>query len=376
MALIGVGSVYAAVSFPIVLLALYVVQWFYLRTSRQLRLLDIEAKAPLYSLFEESLSGLATIRAFGWQESLENKNRALLDRSQRPFYLLFTVQRWLTLVLDLIVAAVAVMLVVLVQQLRGTVSAGGVGLALLGVIQFSQSIKLLVTYWTMLETQIGSVARVRSFTETTAPEDQPGEKYLPPPGWPASGAIEIKNLTASYRYVSSCPPGHRTPVRMYEKADMVSDSGDKLVLKDLSLSIAAGDKIGICGRTGSGKTSLVMTLFRLVDLQGGFILIDGVDIATVPRQEVRRRLCSVPQQPFLLKGSVRLNADPMGTASDQAILHALECAQLSRLVSDKGGLGADIDDLNLSSGQRQLLGLARALLRPSSILVLDEATSR
>lgn len=376
MALIGVGSVYAAVSFPIVLLALYVVQWFYLRTSRQLRLLDIEAKAPLYSLFEESLSGLATIRAFGWQESLENKNRALLDRSQRPFYLLFAVQRWLTLVLDLIVAAVAVMLVVLVQQLRGTVSAGGVGLALLGVIQFSQSIKLLVTYWTMLETQIGSVARVRSFTETTAPEDQPGEKYLPPPGWPASGAIEIKNLTASYRYVSSCPPGHRTPVRMYEKADMVSDSGDKLVLKDLSLSIAAGDKIGICGRTGSGKTSLVMTLFRLVDLQGGFILIDGVDIATVPRQEVRRRLCSVPQQPFLLKGSVRLNADPMGTASDQAILHALECAQLSRLVSDKGGLSADIDDLNLSSGQRQLLGLARALLRPSSILVLDEATSR
>lgn len=376
MALIGVGSVYAAVSFPIVLLALYVVQWFYLRTSRQLRLLDIEAKAPLYSLFEESLSGLATIRAFGWQESLENKNRALLDRSQRPFYLLFAVQRWLTLVLDLIVAAVAVMLVVLVVQLRGTVSAGGVGLALLGVIQFSQSIKLLVTYWTMLETHIGSVARVRSFTETTAPEDQPGEKYLPPPGWPASGAIEIKNLTASYGYVSSCPPGHRTPVRMYEKADMVSDSGNKLVLKDLSLSIAAGDKIGICGRTGSGKTSLVMTLFRLVDLQGGSILIDGVDIATVPRQEVRRRLCSVPQQPFLLKGSVRLNADPMGTASDEAILHALECAQLSRLVSDKGGLGADIDDLNLSSGQRQLLGLARALLRPSSILVLDEATSR
>lgn len=376
MALIGFGSVYAAVSFPIVLLALYVVQWFYLRTSRQLRLLDIEAKAPLYSLFEESLSGLATIRAFGWQESLEKKNRALLDRSQRPFYLLFAVQRWLTLVLDLIVAAVAVMLVVLVVQLRGTVSAGAVGLALLGVIQFSQSIKLLVTYWTMLETHIGSVARVRSFTETTAPEDQPGEKYLPPPGWPASGAIEIKNLTASYGYVSSCPPGHRTPVRMYEKADMVSDSGDNLVLKDLYLSIAAGDKIGICGRTGSGKTSLVMTLFRLVDLQGGSILIDGVDIATVPRQEVRRRLCSVPQQPFLLKGSVRLNADPMGTASDEAILHALECAQLSRLVSDKGGLGADIDDLNLSSGQRQLLGLARALLRPSSILVLDEATSR
>jgi ATP-binding cassette, subfamily C (CFTR/MRP), member 1 len=351
MALIGVGSIYAAISFPIVLLALYVVQWCYLRTSRQLRLLDIEAKAPLYSLFEESLSGLATIRAFGWQETLKDKNRALLDRSQRPFYLLFAVQRWLTLVLDLIVAAVAVLLVVLVVTLRGTVSAGGVGLALLGVIQFSQNIKLLVTYWTMLETHIGSVARIRSFTETTVSEDQPGEKYLPPPEWPAAGAIEIKNLKASY-------------------------GGSNLVLKDLSLSIAAGDKIGICGRTGSGKTSLLMTLFRLVDLQSGSIFVDGIDIATVPRQEVRRRISGVPQQPFLLKGSVRLNADPMGAASDEAILHALDCAQLSRLVNDKGGLDADIDDLNLSSGQRQLLGLARALLRPSSILILDEATSR
>ncbi|KAK5651320.1 hypothetical protein OQA88_12616 [Cercophora sp. LCS_1] len=350
MALIGVGSIYAAISFPIVLLALYVVQWCYLRTSRQLRLLDIEAKAPLYSLFEESLSGLATVRAFGWQDTLKDKNRALLGRSQRPFYLLFAVQRWLTLVLDLIVAAVAVLLAVLVVTLRGTVSAGGVGLALLGVIQFSQNIKLLVTYWTMLETHIGSVARVRSFTETTVSEEQPGEKNLPPPDWPAAGAIEIKKLTASH-------------------------GRSNLVLKDLSLSIAAGDKIGICGRTGSGKTSLLMTLFRLVDLQSGSIFIDGIDIATVPRQEVRRRISGVPQQPFLLKGPVRLNADPMGVASDEAILHALDCVQLSRLINDNGGLDADIDDLNLSSGQRQLLGLARALLRPSSILILDEATS-
>lgn len=351
MALIGVGSIYAAISFPVVLLALYTVQWFYLRTSRQLRLLDIEAKAPLYSLFEESLRGLATVRAFGWQETLEHKNRALLDRSQRPFYLLFAVQRWLTLVLDLIVAAVAVLLVILVVQLRGTVNAGGVGLALLGVIQFSQNIKLLVTYWTMLETHIGSVARIRSFTETTVSEDQPDETYQPPPEWPATGAIEIKKLTASY-------------------------GASNLVLKDVSLSIAAGDKIGICGRTGSGKTSLLMALFGLVDLQGGSILVDGVDLATVPRHQVRSRISGVPQQPFLLKGSVRLNADPMGAAaSDEAILHALECAQLSRLVHDQGGLDADIDTLNLSSGQRQLLGLARALLRPSSILILDEATS-
>lgn len=199
MVLIGVGSIYAAISFPIVLLALYLIQKFYLRTSRQLRLMDLETKAPLYSLFEESLSGLATIRAFGWQDALEDRNHTLLDRSQRPFYLLFAVQRWLTLVLDLLVAAVAVLLVVLVVELRGTVGAGGVGLALLNVIQFSQNIKLLVTFWTTLETHIGSVARIKSFTETAVPEDLPGEKDTPPPGWPSTGAIEFENLSAAYR---------------------------------------------------------------------------------------------------------------------------------------------------------------------------------
>jgi ABC-type multidrug transport system fused ATPase/permease subunit len=198
MALIGYGSVYAAISFPIVLVSLYLIQMVYLRTSRQLRLMDLETKAPLYSLFEESLSGLATIRAFGWQDALYERNHKLLDRSQRPFYLLFAVQRWLTLVLDLVVAAIAVLLMVLVVQLRGTIAAGGVGLALLNVIQFSQNIKLLVTFWTTLETHIGSVARIKSFTEGAVPEDEPEEKNAPPPGWPATGAMEFENLCAAY----------------------------------------------------------------------------------------------------------------------------------------------------------------------------------
>ncbi|KAK3371045.1 P-loop containing nucleoside triphosphate hydrolase protein [Lasiosphaeria ovina] len=350
MALIGVGSVYAAVSFPVVLGALYGIQKVYLRTSRQLRLMDLETKAPLYSLFEETLGGLATVRAFGWQGALASKNDALLDRSQRPFYLLFAVQRWLTLVLDLLVAAVAVLLIVLVVQLRGTVAAGGVGLALLNVIQFSQNIKLLVTFWTMLETHIGSVARVKTFTETAVAEDLPGETDMPPPDWPAAGAIELEDLSAAY-------------------------NGDDLVLKHVSLSIKAGEKIGVCGRTGSGKTSLVASLFRLLELQGGRIRVDGVDLATLPRQEVRRRIVAVPQHPFLLKGSVRLNADPAGAAADDAIVAALRSVQLLDTVERAGGLGVDIEDVNLSSGQRQLFCLARAMLRSSTILVLDEATS-
>jgi ABC-type multidrug transport system fused ATPase/permease subunit len=147
----------------------------------------------------ECLSGLATIRAFGWQHALEEKHRALLDQSQKPFYLLFAIQRWLTLVLDLIVAAIAVILITLVVKLRGIMDPGFVGVALLNVILFSQSIKMLLTFWTNLETHIGSISRIKSFTGDTEEENLLNERTLPPPDWPASGAIEFKNVSAEYK---------------------------------------------------------------------------------------------------------------------------------------------------------------------------------
>lgn len=199
--LIGVASPYTAISFPIVLIALYYIQKYYLRTSRQLRFMDLEAKAPLYSQFTECLSGLVTIRAFGWQKAMEDKSRELLERSQRPFYLLFAVQRWLTLVLDLVVAGIATVLIILVVEMRGSISAGYVGVALFNIIQFSQSIKLLITFWTNLETHIGSIARVKIFDETVKPEDLETENRPVPAAWPSQGAIEFKGVSASYRFV-------------------------------------------------------------------------------------------------------------------------------------------------------------------------------
>jgi ATP-binding cassette subfamily C (CFTR/MRP) protein 1 len=225
MALIAVAAPFAAISFPIVGLSVYTIQRFYLRTSRQLRFLDLEAKSPLYTQFNEMLEGLATIRAFGWQSFLEEKAQGLLDRSQRPFYLLFSVQRWLTLVLDLIVAAVAAILIVLVVVLKGKLSPGYVGVALLNVILFSQSIKLLITFWTQLETHIGSVARIKTFTTDAISEDKEGEDQVPPPSWPSEGTVEFKNMTACYR-------------------------PHEPVISGFSLKVKPGEKVAVVGRTG------------------------------------------------------------------------------------------------------------------------------
>ncbi|EEA22217.1 hypothetical protein TMatcc_008346 [Talaromyces marneffei ATCC 18224] len=348
--LIGVASPYTAISFPIVLIALYFIQKYYLRTSRQLRFMDLEAKAPLYSQFTECLSGLVTIRAFGWQKAMENKSRELLERSQRPFYLLFAVQRWLTLVLDLVVAGIATILIILVVELRGSISAGYVGVALFNIIQFSQSIKLLITFWTNLETHIGSIARVKIFNEAVKSEDLEPENRPVPPAWPSQGAIEFNGVSAGYR-------------------------PEEPILKKIDLSIRSGEKIGICGRTGSGKSSLVLAIFRMVELSGGSITIDGIDLSTIPRQEIRARITGVSQDPFLIQGSVRLNADPNGTATDDQITDALRSVHLLSVVEEKGGLDVDVEELHLSQGQMQLFCLARAMLRHSSILILDEATS-
>ncbi len=197
--LIGVASSWASLSFPVILSALYFIQKFYLRTSRQIRFLDLEAKSPLYTQFVEMLSGVATVRAFGWQTFLEERTKMLLDRSQRPFYMMYSIQRWLTVVLDLVVAAVAVLLMTLVVTLRGKMDAGSVGVALVNVILFGQSVKLLVHFWTTLETQIGSIARIKSFTTEVAPEDLGCETDVPPPAWPENGRIDFHAINAGYK---------------------------------------------------------------------------------------------------------------------------------------------------------------------------------
>jgi ABC-type multidrug transport system fused ATPase/permease subunit len=202
--ILAIYAKYLAVTTPFVVVLVFFLQKFYLRTSRQLRLLDIEAKAPLFTQFIEITTGSAsaTIRAFGWQQYFEQLVGASLDRSQRPVYVLYCVQQWLALILDLIVSALAVILVAIVVNWKSSFDAGAVGVALVMVMTFNRTLMSVVKYWTMLETSVGAVSRIKQLEETTEPEQgsDPGESQPLMNEWPVGGAVAFSNLVASHRY--------------------------------------------------------------------------------------------------------------------------------------------------------------------------------
>jgi len=199
LALICMGSAYMAATIPFVLVSVYVLQKIYLLTSRQMRFLDLEGRSAVYTNFMETLSGIITIRALGWESTVADLNIDRLDRSQKPYYHLFCIQRWLNLVLDLIVAAMAVIVVTLAVRLPGQSSATAISLALNNILGFSQSLRVVVDAWTQLETSLGGIARLKSFEATVLPEHQPRENFDPGSAWPEQGAISFKEVVASYK---------------------------------------------------------------------------------------------------------------------------------------------------------------------------------
>jgi ATP-binding cassette subfamily C (CFTR/MRP) protein 1 len=201
LGIIAAGAQYAGLLIPFVLATAYYLQKFYLMTSRQVRLLDLEAKSPLYSHFTDTLQGLATMRAFGWQPDFQLQLEHKLDVSQVPFYLLFCIQRWLTLVSDLIVAGIAVVLVSLATQIKYGHSGDSVALGLISILSFSESLTTMINAYTNMETSIAAVQRVKELEETVSSEDLPEEVQTPPEIWPASGSIILDNVSASYEYV-------------------------------------------------------------------------------------------------------------------------------------------------------------------------------
>ncbi|KAK5653919.1 hypothetical protein OQA88_7844 [Cercophora sp. LCS_1] len=349
---------YSAATMPLLCISVYFLQRYYLRTSRQLRLLELEAKAPLYSHFLESLDGIASIRAYGWTVDYTKKSLKYLDTAQKPHYLLLCIQQWLTLVLGLIVAVFTTLLAILAVVLRGKVDPGFFGIALVTMSGFCETLASLINAWTSLETSLGAVSRVKTFSEDTPSEVRSGGVVDPPPEWPAKGDLVFENWSARYE--------------------------GSPVLRDINLFIQAGEKIAVCGRTGSGKSSLLLSILGMIERTSGKITLDGLDLATIDRELVRKKVTCVTQEPFLFGSSVRLNIGPLGEATDDKIVAALEKVGLwtviaksttNQQIHTETALDVVVDDKFLSHGQRQLFSLARALLRKSPLLLLDEPTS-
>lgn len=341
-------SGYLGIIIPVLLAVLYLVQMFYLRTSRQMRLLDLEAKSPLYSDFIASFAGLTALRAYGWTGNAEEENLRRLNSSQRPYYQLYCVQRWLSLVLNLIVAGMAVAVIGIAVALRDQISPGLLGVALTSVMGIGMTLSMLIQMWTQLETSLGAITRINEFARDT-PRELDGPD-MPPPQWPSKGAVSVRHLEAKY--------------------------GDRTVLEDINLEITPGEKIAVVGRSGSGKSTLIALLLRLYPPANGEIVIDGVETGHLNLNALRESLVALPQDPMFLAGTVRYNLDPLERTTDAELLTVLDKTSLRAVIEEKGGLDADLNTDWLSAGQRQLFCLARALTRKSRVLLLDEATSR
>jgi ATP-binding cassette subfamily C (CFTR/MRP) protein 1 len=196
-----VFSRYLGAAVPVFVTFLYFLQRFYLQTSRQVRLLAIEAKAPLYTHFMESVAGAVTIRAFGWQTYYQQRNCRLIDASQRPVYVQHCLRYWLNFVLDIFVATLSVVLAAVVVTWREKFSTGNVGISFVMIVGFNATLARLITSWTELESSVGAVARVKRFTTETPSEERSGRRTDLPPEWPRLGAVEFKDVVASYTSV-------------------------------------------------------------------------------------------------------------------------------------------------------------------------------
>ncbi|KAL7760511.1 hypothetical protein ACKLNR_010601 [Fusarium oxysporum f. sp. zingiberi] len=348
-AVMPTSSAYLAISYPFLAVLLYSVQRFYLRTSRQLRLLDLEAKSPLYTHFIDTVRGITNLRAFGYISDEVSKNARLLNRSQQPAYLLAMVQEWLNLVLDMIVMILAAVLTTLAVRLHS--NSGFTGASLVTLMSFGESLSGIVIYYTRLETSIGAISRLKTFNATVKPEGKEGEDMVPPENWPQHGSVELNNVSASYQMGSE------------------SEGEPNLALDNLCLSIKPGEKVAICGRTGSGKSSLVSLLLKLLDpLQdtpNEGLLIDGLPLNNLDRDALRQRVIAVPQEAvFLPDGATfKENLDPSGLSTLDECKAVLTDIGLWDFVQGRGGIDAGMTSSTLSGGQRQLMSIGRSLLR-------------
>ena len=352
LVIIGVNTVYVLVAFVPVLVVFRGVQTYYRGGAVQLKRLDAVSRSPIYAHFNECLNGISTIRAYGAQNRMSILNAQRLDFNQKVFRMTTLSNRWLSIRLEflggLLILATSINTVIQ----KGTIDPSAAGVSMSYALQITAQLNMLVRIATEVEGAFNAVERVQEYMGLKP--EPPHEGKETPPNWPDQGDVEIDSLVMSY--VPDKPP----------------------CLRNLTLHILPGEKVGVVGRTGAGKSSLFQALFRMMEATSGFIKFDGIDISGLGLNSVRNAISIIPQEPVLFGGTLRFNLDPFNQYEDLALWSALEKAGLKQLLISKGnGLGMNVIEggENFSVGQRQLVCLARALLKKSKILVLDEATA-
>ncbi|KAL3994563.1 ABC transporter transmembrane region family protein [Acanthocheilonema viteae] len=346
-------------SIIIVLLAfLYFISlYFYVPTSRQIKRLESINRSPIYQHFEKTIRGLTCIRAFEKVEEFCKLMEAHIDCFICCKYSNILSNRWLAVRLEFIgncVVFFAALFAVLWQRWGVAVSAGIAGLSVSYALNITEALNFAVRYISELEMNIVAVERVNEYAETSTEAEWRVDHFKPKKDWPSKGQISLINYSTHY----------------HSKFD--------LVLHQLNAFIAPAEKIGIVGRTGAGKSSLALALFRIIEPVSGTIIIDDVDISVIGLHDLRSNLTIIPQDPVLFSGTLRFNLDPSCAYSDREIWTALELAHLKTFASSLAeGLQYRIIEggEDISVGQRQLICLTRALLRKSKVLILDEATA-
>ncbi|XP_029433021.1 multidrug resistance-associated protein 1-like isoform X2 [Rhinatrema bivittatum] len=343
-----------AVIIPPLGLVYFFVQRFYVATSRQLKRLESVSQSPVYSHFNETLLGVGVIRAFGEQKRFIQISDSKVDEHQKAYYPSIIANRWLAIRLEYVGNCIVLFAALFAVISRHSLSPGLVGLSVSYALQVTTYLNWLVRMSSEMETNIVAVERVKEYSEKEKEAQWRIEQATPASSWPHEGKVEFRGFGLRYR----------------EDLD--------LALKNINVTIDGGEKVGIVGRTGAGKSSLTLGLFRINEAAEGEIIIDGVNIAKIGLHDLRFKITIIPQDPVLFSGSLRMNLDPFDKYSDEEIWTALELAHLKNFVvdlPDKLNHECSEGGENLSVGQRQLVCLARALLRKTKILVLDEATA-
>lgn len=340
-----------------VLLIYWRLQLEYRTAAREAKRLESISRSPVFAHFKEMATGLFVIRAFAREETFRDRFLQNVWNMNQRWFCSIMLNRWFSTRVPLLSGLISVgaSIAVVVAVIGGWLTPGFAGLVLTYSLGFWGTLNWAVRAFSEVESRMTSVERLRHYATITPEPDVTRQRNEPlPEGWPARGAVEFRDVCV--RYAPHLP----------------------LVLNGVSFSVQGGSKVGIIGRTGAGKSTLFQSLFRFVELSSGAIVIDGVDIATVPRQELRTQVAIIPQDPTLFLGSIRGNLDRYGASTDAEIWRALERVHMRDVIEAlPNGLDAAVveNGLNFSQGQRQLLCMARAVLTGARIIVLDEATA-